>query len=101
MKKLILFGLLVSVVLISGCVQEDQAGDGIPATFEPVELTLKLEQGDTAVIPQLIDYLDSEEVLMTEPPSLARDYAHYTLVDYSGQDFGYDKQAWTNWWNQQ
>lgn len=102
MRKLFLI-LILGIIFISGCVQEQAAPpEGvIPATFEPVELTQQLEAGDTTVIPQLIDYLDSNEVLETEPPSLAKDYAHQTLVIYSGQDFGYDKTAWTNWWSQQ
>ncbi|MBD3360399.1 hypothetical protein GF366_01200 [Candidatus Peregrinibacteria bacterium] len=57
--------------------------------------------GEKAAVPVLIDALDSEEMMVpSEPIMLLREYAYFILRENTDQDYGYEKDKWFSWWEE-
>ncbi|GEM_PF-1222531 len=70
------------------------------ATIKVTSAQLVLSFGDYSGIPVLIDALSSGEMKRpSEPPMYLRDYANLILMQYTGQNFGFNPDQWRDWWN--
>ena len=63
--------------------------------------SLVLSHGSTKGIPILIAELKNENVLKpSEPVIPIKSYCAETLIIYTGQDYGANKEQWQSWWNE-
>lgn len=63
------------------------------------QILLLFEERDG--LPVLIEALDSDEMMIpSEPPMPLAHYANIILINYTDEDYGFDRAQWTGWWDE-
>ena len=79
----------------------EEALNDLDVNVRVTAASLVLSHGSTKGIPILIAELENENVLKpSEPVIPIKSYCAETLIIYTGQDYGANKEQWQSWWNE-